>query len=229
MNTGKSNEHSDVLRAEGNAFYAQKKFFDALVKYNESLCCAEEKSANLGLAYANRSAVYFEVKLYAKCLNNIATARQNFYPESNFEILKSREEKCVELLKQQKDDRKSSEAQNFFKLSYPSNKKVPFIADCLELKTDKKYGRHVITNRSLKVGDVIAIEDPFCKIIHYKFVQQRCAGCFKDNQLDLIPCSKCRKGKRIKLSRNKISILILFSDVLFIDLRKELLEDVSSV
>ena len=190
----KSNQKSDDRRAEGNQFYAQKNFYDALLKYNESLCCAEAESENLGLAYANRSAVYFEMKLYDKCLLNIDMAKRNRYPEKNFEILQKREEKCLELIKQHKSEVKP-DAWNFFKLSYPPNKKLPFIVDCLEMKNDQKYGRHIVTNRALKVGDIIAIEEPFCKIIDEKYIFQRCTGCFKDDLLNLLPCDKCQKGK----------------------------------
>jgi len=181
----KCSEKSAKLRSEGNKLYAEKKFFDALIKYNESLCYVEPGSENLGFAYANRSAVYFEVKLYSKCLNNIQLARSHNYPEKNFEVLKKREEKCIEFIKHQVA--RDADPIEFFKLSYPANNKVPFIANCLEVKTNEKYGRHIVTNQSLKVGDVVAIEEPFCRVINGNFIHQRCANCLKDNMLDLIP------------------------------------------
>lgn len=190
----KSNERSASLRADGNQLYSKKDFYNALIKYNESLCHADIGSENLGHAYANRSAVYFEMKLYDECQRNIELAKQNFYPEENFEILNKRREKCVEMMKQQKPDMKVDK-KNFFKLSYPPHKKLPFIAECLELKSDVKFGRHILTNRTLKTGDVIAIEKPFCKIIQEKFIFQKCIACFKDNLLDLLPCGGCQKGK----------------------------------
>lgn len=193
----KSGDKSEALRSEANRLYVQKKFFDALLKYNASLCSAEPESENLGLAYANRSAVYFELKLYNECLSNISLARQNRYPEKNLSILKKREEKCFEQMKQQ---RKPFDLCNFFKLSYPHNKKLPFIADCLELKVDKKYGRHIVTNHALNVGDVVAIDDPTYKVIkadsRYSTcfdsnTFQRCANCLRENLLNLIPCTSC--------------------------------------
>lgn len=192
----KSNEVSAVLRAEGNQFYAQKDFYNALLKYNESLCRAESGSENLGLAYANRSAVYFEMKLFDECIVNIGLARQNHYPETSNEILNKRHDKCVELMRQLKPEAKAS-TQKIFSLSYPSHEAVPFIADCLDLKTDKQYGRHISTSRQLKVGDVIAVEKPFCKIIRGQFVYQRCAGCFGDFLLNLLPCSSCQRGEKL--------------------------------
>lgn len=152
----KSNDKSEALRKEGNELYSQRKFFKALLKYNESLCFAEPGSDNIGHAYANRSAVYFETRLYEKCLRNIEKAKSS-YPESCFEALNKRAEKC----RGQKE--RSSDVWSFFKLSYEPNRKLPYIAGCLEVKINEKYGRHVITNRSLKVGDIVVVERPFSR------------------------------------------------------------------
>lgn len=202
MNQRKSGAKSENLRAEANRLYVQKKFYDATLKYNESLCFAEPESENMGLAYANRAAVYYEMKLYDKCLRDIELAKQSHYPEKNFETLKKREEKCLEQMKQHQDETQSSDTWNYFKLSYPANKKLPFVAECLELKVDKKYGRHIVTNRSLKVGDIVAIDDPTFKVIkadsRYSTcfesnTFQRCGNCLNENLLSLIPCSSCSK------------------------------------
>ena len=161
MFSRKSETKSKSLRSEGNKFYSEKKFFDALIKYNESLSYAEPSSENLGHAFANRSAVFFEMKLIERCLNNIELARKNFYPECKNETLKMREMKCREMMKSHRE--KSLDVWNFFKLSYPPNPKLPFVADCLEVKRSKKYGRHVITNQDLRVGDIVVVENPFCR------------------------------------------------------------------
>lgn len=190
----KSNQKSNLCRSEGNQFYANKSFFDALVKYNESLCFAEPGTENLGLAYANRSAVYFEMKLYGKCLRNVELARRNHYPEINLETLKKREEKCVEFKKNFREDKKPVDPLQLFRISKPS-KRLPFIADCLEMKSDKKFGRHIVANRPLRTGEVVAIESPFCSIVQERFVHQRCTICFKDDLLDLVPCMGCDKGE----------------------------------
>lgn len=189
-----SNKKSDECRSQGNQLYASKNFFDALVKYNESLCLAEPGTGNLGLAYANKSAVYFEMKLYEKSLRNVELAKRNRYPEKNMEILKKREEKCVELKKNLKDDKKSLDPWQILKISQPSST-LPFIADCLEMKTDKKFGRHIVTNRRLRAGEVVAAEASFCRIVQEKFRYQRCVSCFTNDLLDLMPCMGCDKGE----------------------------------
>lgn len=208
MKENKCNETSVGIRTEGNLKYSEKKFFEALVKYNESLCNAPLESENLGLAFANRSAVYLEMKLFDKSLKNIELARKNNYPIKTWDVLIKREEKCRSLMKQQV---KLTDPLAFFKLSHKANKKLPFAVDSLELRINKKYGKHVITNRDLKVGDILVIERPFCSVLlsESRFVEvdksnkfQRCANCLKENQFDLIPCSDCREGERIFLFKS---------------------------
>jgi SET and MYND domain-containing protein 4 len=202
MNCGKSDAKAEKLRAEANRHYVQKDFYDALLKYNESLCFAEAESENMGLAYANRSAVYIEMRLFDKCLRNIELAKLNHYPEKNLEILNKRASKCAEMAKQQKVESGQDDVWSCFQLSHPPNGKLPFIADCLELKSDMKYGRHIVTNRLLNVGDIIAIEEPAFKVIkadsRYSTcfesnAFQRCANCLHENLLSLIPCPSCCK------------------------------------
>lgn len=204
MHDAKLNERSVTLRGDGNKFYNRRQFFDALMKYNESLCYAELGSENLGLAYANRSAVYFEMRLYEKCLSNVELAKQNNYPEMDFEVLEKRVEKCKDMMKYSRVE-KTADPWNIFKLSHAPNPRVPFIVNCLEMSTNDKYGRHVISNRALKVGDVIAIEQPFCSVLiaktkfHEKSesnIFQRCSNCLKENSMDLIPCETCCKGNQ---------------------------------
>ena len=202
MSGGKCGTKSEHLKSEGNRFYLQKRFHDALLKYNESLCFAEAESEILGLSYANRSAIYFEMQLYDKCLTNVGYARKNGYPKKNLEILKKREDKCFQAMKHNREEIKATDALSFFKLSYPPKKNLPFVSACLELKIDKKYGKHIVTNRALKVGDVVAIDTPKFKVIkadsryNTSFDSnafQRCANCLKDNLLSLIPCTSCCK------------------------------------
>lgn len=210
----KSNEKSAKLRENGNQSYAKREFFDAILKYNESLCYAENYSENAGLAYANRSAVYFEMKLYENSIENINLARSYNYPEKNLEILKKREEKCQELMKNSKVS--NTNEINHLKLSHLGHKNLPSIASCLELKCDKKYGRHIITNKDLAVGEVVAIDESFCNMLQENFLYQRCANCFKSNLLNLIPCLGCNRGKLKNHNKViKFSTIHLFISVMF--------------
>jgi SET and MYND domain-containing protein 4 len=196
----KSAEKAEHARNAGNKFYVERCFFDAILKYNESLCYAITGSEAIGLAFANRSAVYFEMKLFEKSLMNIELAKVNGYPEKNFFTLDKRAQKCVEQIKAGNEAKKDENPFEFIKLSCKSNPKLPFVADCLELKSSEKFGRYIVTRQDLKVGDVVAIETPKFKVIksdpRYESCQetnkfQRCAFCLKDNLMDLITCESC--------------------------------------
>lgn len=64
----KNCELSGQYRLEGNTLFKLKRDGEALKMYTKSIAFAAEKSETLGLAFANRSAVLFERKLYRECL-----------------------------------------------------------------------------------------------------------------------------------------------------------------
>ncbi|KAG5675980.1 hypothetical protein PVAND_005836 [Polypedilum vanderplanki] len=208
MRLTKSDEKANLYRFEGNNFYKAKKFYDAIINYNKSLCFSEIESENLGLAYANRSAICFELRMFDKCLKNISLARAHNYPKENSEILKNREKKCLEFIARTK----SSACKEFFKLSHKCHEKIPYIVNSLEMKVNEKYGRHVVTNEDLHVGDIVAIEESFCNVLltQSKFVDVdqnnnflRCSYCLKSNEFELIPCKSCCSSMFCKECYNK--------------------------
>lgn len=98
--------------------------------------------------------------------------------------------------------------EEFFKLSYPPNPKIPFIADCLEVKENDVYGRFIATKKDLFPGDIVIMEEPFYKIISPSEKNSRCAVCLKQNLLNLIPCEKCSTGKEYKIFHHQITVVI---------------------
>lgn len=193
MSSIKNNKEATKLRNFGNDHFEKNEFFEALLKYNHSLCFAEPGSDCVGLAYANRSAVYFEVKEFDKCIENIELARNSNYPSDKLKKLIEREESCITLMKTfvpNPDDNPF----NFFKLSYPPNRRYPGIVDCLALNNNQKFGNHIVTKQALKTGDIIGIEDPIFTAASPDARLHRCSYCFKDNLLHLLPCNGCTSG-----------------------------------
>lgn len=204
--TVKSNERAEKTRNDGNRLFVQKSYFDALLHYNESLCYAEPGSEAIGLAFANRSAVYYEMKLFDKSLHNIELARLHGYPQKNIQILDKRAEKCLQQIETGGAVKQDDDPFDFIKLSNEINAKLPFVSQSLELRRSEKFGRYIVTNRDLQVGDIVAIEKPHFQIIktdsRYDGCDgmnkyQRCAFCLKSNLLDLIPCVTCSSSKLI--------------------------------
>jgi hypothetical protein len=88
----KSNRKADTLRNEGNEFYKEEDFCRALLAYNYSLCFAKPGTEAVGLAYGNRSAVYFCLEEYKLCIQNINLAKAHNYPLDKIQKLDKREE-----------------------------------------------------------------------------------------------------------------------------------------
>jgi tetratricopeptide (TPR) repeat protein len=190
----KSDKASDKHREAGNSHFVQKEFQKALIYYNKAITYANTKNV-ICLAYANRSAVFFELKRYEECLKNIEWARENKYPASKMSKLDERENKCKELMA--KTD-KPEDLWKYFKLSYPANEKIPWIANCIEMRTTEKFGRGIYATKDLKAGDVICVDEPIIN----GFMESsdvtgsgmgdsyymHCYHCFKSCMLNLIPC-----------------------------------------
>jgi hypothetical protein len=160
------------------------------------LCYAPPDSEEIALAYANRSLVYFELGHFEKALQNIQLAKDHNYPKNLIEKLNEREAQCLEVLNNVTTHKPSQELESIrakhLNLKIPGNKKMPYyIADCLELKKNVQFGRHIVTNQDLKVGTVLAIEEPFSKIVLAHVRYERCANCLAKNHLNLLPCDSC--------------------------------------
>ena len=190
----KNNVKANEFRLAGNQHYKSRKFFQALVCYNKSLCSAIPGTTDFSIAIANRSAVYMELKEYEFCLENIKLAIECGYPDDRMKNLLERQEKCLDMLELHESD-PNENPWNFFKLSYPANDKIPFVANCIKLQESKKFGRHLITNQALKTGDIICIEEPFHKFINNSARFSNCANCLKREKLNLFPCLHCDYSK----------------------------------
>jgi MYND finger len=128
--------------------------------------------------------------MYDQCLENIHLAREAGYPANLLSKLLDLETYCVEEINRRSDGK----AKKFEpKLSYPVSAENPNVADCIELVYNKKYGRHFITKRNLKVGDIVILDRPYQVYLLDEYSYQRCANCLTENQLNLIPCTDCSK------------------------------------
>lgn len=189
----KSDVKAIGLRETGNMILSQRMHYLALLSYNRSLCYAASQQ-NLALAYANRSAVYLQLKLRQQSLNNIRLARVHGYP--NGSKMYYREAACLELLPQAP----SRSPFEHIKLSDRRNEKVPFVINGVEVQSDEMFGRKIIATTPLKAGDIVSIEAPFLQVLtssvdtenpHEMNAYKYCHHCLNNNLLDLITCAGC--------------------------------------
>lgn len=189
--TPKNNENSTSFRLLGNAQFQRKDIEAALALYNTSLCVAENGSAQLALAYANRSICFFQMKLYSNCLRDISLAKKANPPESLIAKLEQRRIKCnARLLAINKNNVEGNNAGP--ELSFPANEKIPGMADCFRVEKDVNYGVRIVATKDLEIGQNILIEEPCVRHICDGPVR-RCYYCYKE-YMNLMPCKTCTKG-----------------------------------
>ncbi|XP_050094493.1 SET and MYND domain-containing protein 4 [Anopheles aquasalis] len=192
----KSEEKANAARAKGNSYFHPKvkRYIEAVKQYNESLCYSEPASEARAIAYANRSAVCYDLHRYEECLENIRLARVANYPERLADKLAKREQAAKQALADKAtgggDSTKPQQIRSLT-LTYEANGKVPQVANCLELAESKQFGRYVITNRDLKAGDIVAHEQPTHTILVDTYRHMRCDYCLQERLYTLLPCEGC--------------------------------------
>lgn len=99
----KNAEESEELREHGNSIFiattVNRDLGLALTLYTQSIALAPYPSRQLALAYANRSAVLYELGLYSECIQDIDRALASNYPDDRKGKLYIRKTQCLIILK----------------------------------------------------------------------------------------------------------------------------------
>ncbi|XP_037049522.1 SET domain-containing protein DDB_G0283443-like [Bradysia coprophila] len=179
----KNNETSTALRTEGNKKFLAEKWEDAMQYYNWSLCFAENESENVGLAYANRSACFFHMKMHDKVIVDVELAKRSNVPDRLLPKLQQR--------KRDSENVKKIQSRQFEwtpKLSYPANENWPCMSDVVEVRRNVEFGRHMVAKCDIPAGKIILLEENFMMVKNND--EPLCYTCFR-NQANFIPCAKC--------------------------------------
>lgn len=179
--SAKCDEKSSEFLNTSNNLKLEIKYSDALLALNKSLCYASSNEL-LGKIYASRALIFNDCKQFKKCHENIELAKSYGHGKELISLEKESNKCSLE------NNFEDHNPWNFFKISLPTNKKIPFIANCLKLHESWKYGRYIKTDKDLKTGDVVFIEEPFFKMINKEARYKRCANCLKTNLMCLLPC-----------------------------------------
>lgn len=115
-------------------------------------------------------------------------AREHGFPCDKMQKLNERKEKCIQLMESEEECKFN--LWDYLKLSSSPNLKIPFIAECLELRNTKKYGKGIFTTEDLNAGDIVCIEKPALSFLCEEGRYHRCCRCCKSLMLNLIPCSR---------------------------------------
>uniref|UniRef100_A0A182PJ03 MYND-type domain-containing protein n=1 Tax=Anopheles epiroticus TaxID=199890 RepID=A0A182PJ03_9DIPT len=194
-----NNERANMLNQNG-MFYVEsdrKQYIMALKCYNESIAYTEALSHERARTYVNRSVVCLLMEHYEECLENIMLAREcSNSTLQQFSLQMHEHEAKRGLVKNLERNARSSvttkqDPADGLRLSYPSHTHELDVANCLSLKRNDQYGRHVVTSRKLKVGDVVMIDKPFVTMAGEHCRYLRCDYCLRERPFTLIPCDRC--------------------------------------
>lgn len=183
----KNNAESLKKRQEGNEMLVNHKLEEAIERFNESLCYAETGSENISLAYANRSAVFFRMNQFDRCLKDIELAKKAGYPDHMRPKLDQREVDCLKCI----DD--GAQCENISaKLSFKPNEHFPSLANVLQVEKDANGKCKVIALEDIDVGQTIMLENSFISYLFNRFAS-KCNICLRAH-VNLMPCDKCTKA-----------------------------------
>lgn len=173
----------------GKQYFRDGQYAKAMEQFNHTLLLASKDTVDMGFAYGNRSACFFELNLFDECLHDIEITKKSKYPRNQWEKLDTRAAKCIKFKNDDQFMAKVPTAREP-KLSFPQHAKFTGVADCLKLKESDDYGRHVIATCDLKIGQTILIEKPYAIIPKRDYPDLRCVNCFK-HSMSLMPCENC--------------------------------------
>lgn len=174
-------------RESGKQYFRDGKYIEAMNRFNCTLAFAKKGTADMGFAYGNRSACFFEMKMFDECLRDIEMAKRSNYPRNQLNKLESRAAECRKFMND-RDFMSTLPKIREPMLSFNHHADFAGVADCLKLHENMEYGRHVITTRDLEIGQTILIEKPF--VIIPKRSNARCLNCFKAC-MNFISCENC--------------------------------------
>lgn len=186
-NMSKCSKSAKEYSVKGEKSLAEGNFSEALDNFNNCLRFASVDSDESSRAFAARANIFYNVKLYRECSENIQLAKHDINV-FNEDLRRIEEE--ISLV----ESDNCANKWNFFKLSHDANKQIPFIVNCLEVRQDETYGRYIATTKDLLPGDILIIEEPFYKVLSPLEIHRRCSICFKQNSLNLLPCATCSTG-----------------------------------
>lgn len=189
----------EMMRLIVTAFvHIPGKLYEAISAYNDCLNFAFIGSSEMGEAYAYRAKCYYERNFFKKCLENIQLAREFGCPDVLWRKMEDLKNKCLRSGLTDAEDIALFGPSGLFRLSQNKKKKnAPFIINALALRKNERFGQHIITNKDLEIGDIIAIDEPVFEVFEREAITpSRCKFCFKGNFLSLLPCHFCTNGEK---------------------------------
>lgn len=187
----KTGNVSTYFRNHGNHYFQNKDDYIAWQYYNLSLLYALTSSENYSLALANRSAVFFSLKKYKECVQDIKDVFLLRYPEKLKDKLCKRLAACEDYLANNKvKHANNADVDEIFTMQSPTDPRFPCASSKLEVAISKEMGRHVVAKDDIKVGEVLVHEHPYFTLLLKNQYLFSCSFCLSRN-CNLLPCTHC--------------------------------------
>lgn len=181
----KSNKMAKEKRKLGLRDFHNRDWNDAIDWFSESLCFAETGTESVGIAYADRSACFFNLKMYDKCLVDIELATNGMCPKQLIPELKKRKHICLAhiALQSQNGYRNDNLQLHLSEFGY-------FTGVSEKIQVKMQNGRRSIeAKQEIDVGEIIAIDKAYTKTL-YTIYGWKCNICLIGNT-NLVPCKRC--------------------------------------
>ncbi|XP_031628272.1 SET and MYND domain-containing protein 4-like [Contarinia nasturtii] len=187
----KSDLNAKLVREQANAIFAQGKYYDAMEQYNLAMSMAKNcRSEEFGLAIGNRASCFFNLNMIENCLADVQLAKGTNYPKHLMHKLNEREIRCTKLMAKPQFKSASHDIWEPT-LSFNEHNEFAGVADCLKIKKNDRFGRHIVTTCDLKIGQTILVERPYAAVPPRENEgRMRCWYCFKEC-MNFIPCKSC--------------------------------------
>lgn len=181
----KCNVEAVKLMHFGDTAYNANNWNEALGIYNQALCFAEPESICEGLAYGNRGKCFYQLRYYHNALADFKLAILKMCPDQFLNDTHDLRANCKEQAKNRYKVKLTVP-----KMKLPVNTQFPCMANVLDIKYINGYGRCVIANADIGVGQTIFVAETFASVT-MSDNQAHCYTCHRTDHLNFIPCPNC--------------------------------------
>lgn len=191
----KDNDTCNKHKESAKSNQSMKSYRAAVANVNTGVCFGRTSDV-ISEAYAVRAEIFYELRVNEATLESLSLAQaQGGYSkktEQRISIMSAVAERRLE-----EEEAKGplplrpTQIPHVPKLHFGPHPKVPFLDGCLELVYSIEYGRHVISNKQMGAGKILAIDEAICPTMTVEGRRLRCSTCFQENMFSLIPCESC--------------------------------------
>ncbi|XP_055306303.1 uncharacterized protein LOC129570640 [Sitodiplosis mosellana] len=188
--SGKNNQSAIEHREIGDIEFMLKKWQDARIWYNRSICHAKSGTIQMPIGYAKRAQCFFNLGMYEKCRTDLMLAEKTGMPQQLMPQLEKHKESCRYMIQRTEPMIEVEPT-----LSFEADPLFPEMANVLQIDFNEMYGRHITAKEAIGVGQIVLIERGFVSTTTEYY--EKCCICLTGDT-NLTPCPRCTKAMLCK-------------------------------